>query len=75
MCDLMEPSEMVTVNGPPAPEHLLMVYLYVISKLSMTPDTVQVMVRVVVVGGGCSLGQGQLQGVQSAWAQLWWGQP
>ena len=24
VCDLMEP-EMVTVNGPPAPEHLLMV--------------------------------------------------
>ena len=50
VCDLMEPSEMVSVNGPPAPEHLLMVYLWVISKLSMTPDTVQVMVRVVAVG-------------------------
>ena len=40
---------MVSVTGPPAPEHLLMVYLYVISKLSMTPDTVQVMVRIVAV--------------------------
>ena len=50
VCDLMEPSEMVTVNGPPVSEHPLMVYLYVISKLAMTPDTVQVMVRVVAVG-------------------------
>ena len=50
MRDPMEPSLMVTVIGPPAPEHLLMVYLYVISKLSMTPDTAQVMVRVVAVG-------------------------
>ena len=49
VCDLIEP-EMVSVNGPPAPEHLLMVYLYVISKLSMTPDNAQVMVRVVAVG-------------------------
>ena len=30
VCDLMEPTEMVSVNGPPAPEHLFMVYLYVI---------------------------------------------
>ena len=50
VCDLMEPSEMVTVIGPPASEHTLMVYLYIIAKLSMTPDTVQVMARVVAVG-------------------------
>ena len=50
VCDLMEPSWMVTANGPPVSEHPLMVYLYIISKLSMTPDTVQVMARVVAVG-------------------------
>ena len=41
---------MMSINGPPAPEHPMMVKLYVISKLSMTPDTVHVMVRVVAVG-------------------------
>ena len=51
VCDLMEPSEIVCVHGAPCgAEHLLMVYLHAISKLSMTPDTVQVMVRVVAVG-------------------------
>ena len=50
MYDVVEPSLMSTVTGPPASEHPFTVYLYVTSNRSMDSGTVQVMVRVVAVG-------------------------